>query len=225
MIKIVATRNRDDIFYKRCHLDQSKYFISHLFKPYTKMKQIIVLAEILIALCITLNLSAQENAFMQKISLLDQTELRTIENNLPAVIIREAATRAPGQFNAIILSGNSNINKQHTASYLAQKVNAFVYRVDLSLVVSKNILETEKNINVIFEAAKNKNCVLFFDEGDALFGRRTTVNDAHGRYDNEGTNYFIRQVEKYRSSIIISVKAENNINPLIFEKFVWFSIN
>ncbi len=189
------------------------------------MKEIIVLAEILIASSISLDLSAQENPLLQKLPALNTSELTVIENNLSLEMKREAATRTAGQFNAIIFTGADNTGKQNTARYLAKKIDAVIYRIDLSKVVSNNIGETEKNLAGIFEAVKNKNCLLYFDEAPALFGRRTPVSNAHDRYDNEGTNYFFRAVEKYRTSIIISVTVSNNINPLIFEKFVRFSIN
>jgi SpoVK/Ycf46/Vps4 family AAA+-type ATPase len=189
------------------------------------MKKNIFQAAILMAVGFSLSSSRLQNTLTQELTRLSPIEYNTVENCLSASIKREAETRIPGQHNVIILSGNSSISKQNTARWLAQKINVPIYRIDLSQVVAEYFEETQKNLNLIFEMAKNKNWVLFFDEGDALFGRRTPVKDAHDKYDNETTNYFASQVEKYRASIIISVTASNNINPFIFEKYVRFSIH
>ncbi len=189
------------------------------------MKKIILSTAIAAATCISFTSSAQQNVFLQELPRLSEVEFTTIESNQSVRIKREAATRAPGQHNVIILSGNNTADKQNTARWLAQKINMPIYKISLSLVVAANFEETKRNLNIIFEAAKNKPWVLFFDEGDALFGRRRGVTDSHDRYDNEASDYFTRQVEKYRGSIILSVTASNNINPFIFEKYVRFFIH
>jgi hypothetical protein len=89
------------------------------------------------------------------------------------------------------------------------------------LISSNGLFELRspnKTFGLVFEAAVNEQWVLLFEGGDALFGSRGQVADAHHRYDDEGTYYFNELVEHYRGTIIISVTASNNINPLIFEK-------
>ena len=189
------------------------------------MKKIILPAAILMALSISFNSAAQQNVLIEELPRLSEIEFNTIENNQSERIIREAATQAPDQYSIIILSGDNTINKQNTARWLAQKINVPIYRVNLLQVVSMNFEEIQRDLNIIFEEAKNKNRVLFFDEGDALFGNRTGVTDNHDKYDNEAINYFSDQVEKYKGSTIISVTASNNINPLVFEKYVRFIIH
>src|SRR6188768_3177613 len=76
-------------------------------------------------------------------------------------------------------------DKMATAEMLGKEFKKEVQRIDLSQVVSKYIGETEKNITAIFKKAENKNWILFFDEADALFGKRTTVKDAHDKYANQ----------------------------------------
>lgn len=189
------------------------------------MKKIITPALLLIGICLSFGTAAQQNPLLQEMTRLSDTEFNTIGNAQTTRIKREAATRMPGQHNVIILSGDNAINKQNTAQWLAQKTGVSIFRIRLSEVVSPDISITKRNLRLVFEAAANKDWVLFFDEGDALFGRRGTVANGHDRYDTEGTNYFAEQVERYRGSIIISVTASNNINPFIFEKYVRFRIH
>lgn len=184
------------------------------------MKKINVATIVMIGLLGSLHSLSQETALLQKLPALNEAEVKSIEKNLHAAILREAVTRKHGQFSVLILSGQHKAKKQTAARYLAQKTQAEIYKVDLSMAVSGNPGETEKNLRLVFESVKNKTAVLFFDEADALFGKRNALQDSHDRYDNQGTNYFMRLVKKYRGSIIISITAENSINPLIFEKFV-----
>lgn len=72
-----------------------------------------------------------------------------------------------------------------------------VYRIDLSSLVSKYIGETEKNLSTLFERAENKNWILFFDEADSLFGKRTSVRDAHDRFANQEVSYLLQRIEDY----------------------------
>jgi SpoVK/Ycf46/Vps4 family AAA+-type ATPase len=181
------------------------------------MKKIKLLAAILIAASFSLTLSAQ---MLQKLPLLNAAELKVIETNAPQAIKREAETRAPGQFNVLILSGENETGKLALARYLAQQVNATIYRVDLSMVTAGSFQGTKKNLDLVFETAKTQNFILYFEEGEALFGVRDTVANAHDKYDEPGTHYFLNQVERYRGSIIISISADTNVNPLLLEKYV-----
>lgn len=83
----------------------------------------------------------------------------------------------------ILFSGPSGTGKTMAAGILARELNLEIYRIDLSSVVSKYIGETEKNLSTVFNEADEAKVVLFFDEADALFGKRTSVRDAHDRYD------------------------------------------
>jgi hypothetical protein len=79
-----------------------------------------------------------------------------------------------------------------------------VYRIDLSLVVSKFIGETEKNLSKLFDKAEHKNWILFFDEADSLFGKRTSVRDAHDKYANQEISYLLQRIENYNGLIILA---------------------
>lgn len=89
------------------------------------------------------------------------------------------------------------------AQWLASHLKKELYRVDLSLVVSKYIGETEKNLSVIFNKAEQKNSILLFDEADALFGKRTEVKDAYDRYANQEVSYLLQRIESYDGPVII----------------------
>ena len=164
--------------------------------------------------------SQQTPAFMQKLAPLTGGELTTVENHLPPSILNEAATRVPGQFSVLVLTGNNKTKNKNTARYLVQKTGETVYRVDLSQLVSRNLLTTKKNLEIAFELARKERSLLYFDEAEALFGRRSPVKDSHDRYDTYSIAYFVELVQKYRGGIVIAVYAENNINPLVFEKYV-----
>ena len=86
-----------------------------------------------------------------------------------------------------------------------------VYRVDLSQVVSKYIGETEKNLGSIFDIAENKNWILFFDEAESLFSKRTAVSDAKDKFANQETAYLLQRVESYNGLIILAT----NLNQIL----------
>jgi SpoVK/Ycf46/Vps4 family AAA+-type ATPase len=90
------------------------------------------------------------------------------------------------------------------AAALGLELGLDVYRIDLRDVVSKYVGETEKNLRRLFGAVGRGGAVLFFDEADALFGKRTEVKDAHDRYANVEINYFLKRVEDYRGLVVVS---------------------
>src|SRR5262249_7976420 len=85
-----------------------------------------------------------------------------------------------------------------------------LYRIDLSQVVSKYIGETEKNLGRIFDQAETSNAILFFDEADALFGKRSEVKDAHDRYANIEIGYLLQKMEEYRGVTILATNLRQN---------------
>jgi SpoVK/Ycf46/Vps4 family AAA+-type ATPase len=87
-----------------------------------------------------------------------------------------------------------------------------LYKVDLSGVVSKYIGETEKNLSKIFKEAETSNAILFFDEADALFGKRTEVSDAHDRYANIETSYLLQKMEEYEGVVILATNLRENMD-------------
>ena len=102
-----------------------------------------------------------------------------------------------GQGVAALFTGPSGTGKTTAAEALARELRQDLYRIDLSAVVSKYIGETEKNLASAFDEAERGSAVLFFDEADALFGKRTEVRDAHDRYANLEVNYLLQRVETF----------------------------
>ncbi|MBE0638628.1 MAG: ATP-binding protein [Bacteroidales bacterium] len=115
--------------------------------------------------------------------------------------------------------GPPGTGKSLTASLLGKTSGKDVYRIDLSLVVSKYIGETEKNLSKIFNQAENKNWILFFDEADALFGKRTKVADAHDRYANQEVSYLLQRIEDHDGVVILASNQKENMDDAFTRRF------
>ena len=111
-----------------------------------------------------------------------------------------------------LFSGASGTGKTLSASVVARDVGLELFRIDLSAVVSKYIGETEKNLERIFAAAEGSNAVLFFDEADALFGKRSEVKDAHDRYANIEVAYLLQRMEAYDGVLILATNLPRNVD-------------
>ncbi len=115
--------------------------------------------------------------------------------------------------------GPSGTGKTLTASLLGKMTGQDVYRIDLSMVVSKYIGETEKNIEKVFSKAEHRKWILFFDEADALFGKRTSINDAHDRFANQEVSYLLQRVEEYEGVAILASNLKSNIDEAFSRRF------
>jgi len=111
-----------------------------------------------------------------------------------------------------LFSGPSGTGKTMAAEILAEHLALDLYRIDLASVVSKYIGETEKNLKSVFDAAEQSGAILFFDEADALFGRRTEVKDSHDRYANIEVNYLLQRMEDYRGLAILSTNRKSALD-------------
>ena len=118
-----------------------------------------------------------------------------------------------------LFHGPPGTGKTLTATLLGKMTDRPVYRVDLSQVVSKYIGETEKNLASLFDRARNKEWILFFDEADALFGKRTNVKDAHDRYANQEVSYLLQRVEDFPGLVILATNFKNNIDEAFQRRF------
>ncbi|WP_236002786.1 ATP-binding protein [Luteirhabdus pelagi] len=118
-----------------------------------------------------------------------------------------------------LFAGPSGTGKTLTATLLGKYTERPVYRVDLSTVVSKYIGETEKNLSSLFDKAQNKNWILFFDEADAIFGKRTNVRDAHDKYANQEVSYLLQRVESHSGLVILASNFKNNIDEAFTRRF------
>lgn len=118
----------------------------------------------------------------------------------------------------ILLVGPPGTGKTLTAEVLASAMGADLLQVDLSQVVSKWIGETEKNLSAVFDTAERSTAVLFFDEADALFGRRTEVRDAHDRHANLETAYLLARLEQYEGLVVLATNLRRNIDPAFLRR-------
>jgi SpoVK/Ycf46/Vps4 family AAA+-type ATPase len=122
-----------------------------------------------------------------------------------------------------LFSGSSGTGKTFAAEILAGDLGMDLYQIDLSCVVSKYIGETEKNLSRVFQEAQDSNAILFFDEADALFGKRSEVKDAHDRYANIEINYLLQKVEEYEGVIILASNMSKSIDAAFLRR-MHFSI-
>ena len=118
-----------------------------------------------------------------------------------------------------MLAGPPGTGKTLTAALLGKLTGRDVYRIDLSMIISKFIGETEKNLAQLFDRAENKDWILFFDEADALFGKRTGVRDAHDRYANQEVSYLLQRVETFGGLVILASNFKANIDEAFIRRF------
>ena len=112
-----------------------------------------------------------------------------------------------------LFTGESGTGKTMAAEVLANDLGLDLYRIDLSGVVSKYIGETEKNLRRLFDAAEHGGVLLFFDEADALFGKRSEVRDSHDRYANIEVSYLLQRMESYRGLAILATNTRSALDP------------
>ena len=118
-----------------------------------------------------------------------------------------------------LFSGPPGTGKTLTATLLGQRTGLDVYRVDLSMVVSKYIGETEKNLGIIFDMAAERDWILFFDEADALFGTRTSASSSNDRHANQEVSYLLQRIEECQSLVILATNLRSNIDDAFFRRF------
>lgn len=123
----------------------------------------------------------------------------------------------------ILFAGPSGTGKTMAAEIIANELMIDLYKIDLAVIVSKYIGETEKNLNQIFKEAEDSNSILFFDEADALFGKRSEVRDSHDRYANIEIAYLLQKMEEYQGIVILATNLQNNLDEA-FARRMHFSI-
>ena len=117
-----------------------------------------------------------------------------------------------------LFAGTSGTGKTMAAEVLAHELNLDLYRIDLSTVVSKYIGETEKNLGKLFDAAESGGVILLFDEGDALFGKRTEASDSKDRYANMEVSYLLQKIESYSGLAIITTNIEDSLDSAFMRR-------
>ena len=124
---------------------------------------------------------------------------------------------APGY--KCLFHGPPGTGKTMTAALLGKQAGLDVYRVDLSIVISKYIGETEKNLRHIFDRANNKRWILFFDEAEALFGKRTEVRDSHDRFANQEVSYLLQRIEEHSGLVILATNKRSQLDEAFTRRF------
>jgi len=127
-------------------------------------------------------------------------------------------TMSQGKGLNALFSGPPGTGKTMAAEIVAGELGLDLYRIDLATVVSKYIGETEKNLAAIFHEAQHSDCILFFDEADALFGKRSEVKDAHDRYANIEINYLLQQMEAYEGIAILATNLRQNLDEAFLRR-------
>ena len=117
-----------------------------------------------------------------------------------------------------LFAGASGTGKTMAAEVLAGELRLDLYRIDLSIVVSKYIGETEKNLRRVFDAAESGSVILLFDEADALFGKRSQVKDSHDRHANIEVSYLLQRMEAYRGLAIMTTNLQGSIDPAFIRR-------
>jgi SpoVK/Ycf46/Vps4 family AAA+-type ATPase len=117
-----------------------------------------------------------------------------------------------------LFAGSSGTGKTMAAEVIGKELDLDIYKIDLSAVVSKYIGETEKNLNRLFTEAEHSNAILFFDEADALLGKRSEVKDAHDRFANIEIAYLLQKMEEYEGITILSTNLKKNIDEAFIRR-------
>jgi SpoVK/Ycf46/Vps4 family AAA+-type ATPase len=123
-----------------------------------------------------------------------------------------------------LFAGESGTGKTMAAEVIAKDLDLNLYRIDLSAVVSKYIGETEKNLRRLFDAAEQGGAILFFDEADALFGKRSEVKDSHDRYANIEINYLLQRMEAFSGVAVLATNMKSALDPA-FVRRLRFIVN
>jgi len=117
-----------------------------------------------------------------------------------------------------LFAGESGTGKTMAAEVIANELGLDLYRIDLSAVVNKYIGETEKNLRKLFDAAEESGAILFFDEADSLFGKRSEVKDSHDRYANIEVNYLLQRMESYRGLAILATNMKSALDKAFMRR-------
>ena len=115
--------------------------------------------------------------------------------------------------------GKPGTGKSITACLLGKSCGRSVYKIDLSLIISKYVGETTKNLAKVFDQAEKQDWILFFDEADALFGKRTKVEDAHDRYANQEVAYLLQRIEHYEGIVLLASNLKENLDDAFARRF------
>jgi SpoVK/Ycf46/Vps4 family AAA+-type ATPase len=137
---------------------------------------------------------------------------------LPANSVARLRSVATARAATVILTVPPGTNRTHAAEALARMMGRHLMSVDLGQVASRFIGETEKNLDHVFAAAAASGAVLFFDEADALFGKRRDVKDSHDRYANIEVGYLLQSIEAYSGIVVLASIGRQNMDPAFLRR-------
>jgi SpoVK/Ycf46/Vps4 family AAA+-type ATPase len=126
---------------------------------------------------------------------------------------------ATGKGLNLLFSGPPGTGKTMTAGIMAHELRLELFQIDLATVISKYIGETEKQLGRVFDEAEGSGAVLFFDEADALFGKRSEVRDSHDRYANVETSYLLQRIDSYEGMVILATNFSRNLDEAFLRRF------
>jgi SpoVK/Ycf46/Vps4 family AAA+-type ATPase len=155
------------------------------------------------------NLALPQNLTAQLKALCHQVQLDRGPLNLKPASIKGTCA---------LFSGPHGAGKTLAAEAIAHELHLELYRIDLEAVVSKYIGETEKNLRQLFDAAKDAGAILFFDEADALFGKRTEVKDAHDRYANLEVGYLLQLIADHAGVVILATNSNDALDDAFIRR-------
>jgi SpoVK/Ycf46/Vps4 family AAA+-type ATPase len=135
------------------------------------------------------------------------------------VMERQGSQRKVKEGFPVLFYGPPGTGKTMAASLVGKLANKEVFQVDLSMVVSKYIGETEKNLSRLFDKAERKDWILFFDEADSLFGKRGMVKDAHDKYANQEMSYLLQRMEQFTGLTILATNFDQNLDSALTRRF------
>ena len=119
----------------------------------------------------------------------------------------------------VLFYGPAGTGKTLTATLFGKEFKKDVYRIDLSQVISKYIGETEKNLQKVFDRAEHKDWILFFDEADALFSKRTNISSSHDKYANQEVSFLLQRVEEFSGLLILASNLKSNLDDAFIRRF------
>lgn len=135
-------------------------------------------------------------------------------------ILRRFAARLRSGVHALMLGGSKKA-RSAPIQFIASELGLSLCCIDLASVVSKYLGETEKNLRQLFDAAKNGGAILFFDEADAVFGKRSKRKDSHDRYANMEVNYVLRRLDEFEGVAILAGRGRENFDAAFLHRFKW----
>lgn len=148
----------------------------------------------------------------------DQTRKLTLQEIVASERTNRAAHPSQRTGVRVLFTGPCATEKRVAAEVLARDAGADLYRVDLGMIVSQYIGETEKNLRRVFQAAEARHSVLFFDEAVALYGKRSEVKDSHDRYANIEVNYILQRIEEYKGIAILATGHKDNFDKAFLRR-------